>query len=156
VVHDIDPRLWVGETLTASQRIDRTLGREHLIADLSGAFGVLTLLLVSVGVYGTLAYAVSRRTREIGVRIALGAKGPSVMGLVLQEVASVVVAGVVAGVMLSALAGRLVQSLLFGLAPTDPGVLFSAVSVLVVVALTAGVVPALRASRLDPAEVLRE
>ena len=96
-VREVDPQLSPGEVLSASERIDRTLGRERLLANLSSAFGVLTLLLVSTRVYGTLGYAVNRRTREIGVRIALGAGCLSVIGLVFRELAAVVIAGALAG-----------------------------------------------------------
>ena len=155
-VREVDPQLSPGEVLSVSERIDRTLGRERLLANLSSAFGVLTLLLVSTGVYGTLGYAVNRRTREIGVRIALGAGRASVIGLVLRELAAVVIAGALAGAALSVLVGRLVQSLLFGLTPADAPTLMTAIGLLLGVALAAGVLPAWRASRLDAAEVLRQ
>lgn len=155
-MREVDPQLSPGEVLSVSDRIDRTLGRERMLANLSSAFGFLTLLLVSTGVYGTLGYAVNRRTREIGVRIALGAGRASVIGLVLRELAAVVIAGAVAGAALSMLVGRLVQSLLFGLTPADAPTLMTAIGLLLGVALAAGVRPAWRASRVDPAEVLRQ
>jgi len=155
-VREVDPQLSPGEVLSVSERIDRTLGRERLLANLSSAFGVLTLLLVSTGVYGTLGYAVNRRTREIGVRIALGAGRLSVIGLVFRELAAVVIAGALAGAALSVLVGRLVQSLLFGLTPADAPTQMTSIGLLLGVALAAGVLPAWRASRLDAAEVLRQ
>ena len=155
-VREVDPQLSPGEVLSVSERIDRTLGRERLLANLSSAFGVLTLLLVSTGVYGTLGYTVNQPSREIGVRIALGAGRASVIGLVLRQLAAVVIAGALAGASLSVLVGRLVQSLLFGLTPADAPTLMTAIGLLLCVALATGVLPAWRASRLDAAEVLRE
>jgi predicted permease len=151
-----DAHLRMGEVLAASDRIDRTLGREHLVATLSSAFGGLTLLLVAIGVYGTLAYAVSRRTRELGVRLALGATRLGVVSLVLRELLAVVVAGMIVGGALTLLLGGLVKSLLFGLATTDAATFVVATAVLAAAALLAGLVPVLRACRLDPADVLRE
>jgi predicted permease len=155
-VREIDPRLRVGQTLTLSDRVERTLGREHLLADLSGFFGTVTLLLVSVGIYGTLAYTAGRRTKEIGLRLALGARRGAVVWLVFRQIAIVMCVGVALGVMGGLAVGRLVRSMLFGLQPTDPITFVSAAVMLIGVALAAGLVPAWRASRLDPAVVLRE
>ena len=155
-VHDVDPRLTVGETLTLAERVDRKLGREHLVANLSTFFGALTLLLVSVGIYGTLAYVVGQRTKEIGMRLALGARRVEVLWLVLREIVVILAIGTAAGVGAAVGAGRLVRSLLFGLEPADVLTLATAAAILATVALAAGFLPAFRASRLDPAEVLRE
>jgi predicted permease len=155
-VREIDPRLRVGQTLTLSERVDRTLGREHLMADLSGFFGTVTLLLVSIGIYGTLAYTAGRRRKEIGLRLALGARRGSVVWLVLRQIAIVMGVGVALGVVGALAVGRLVRSMLFGLQPTDPITFVSAAVMLIGVAVAAGLVPAWRASRLDPAVVLRE
>lgn len=155
-VREVDPRLRVGETLTLAARVDRKLGREHLLADLSSLFGALTLLLVSIGVYGTLAYTVGRRVKEIGVRLALGARRAAVIWLVVREVALIVIVGVALGSAGALGVGRLVRSVLFGLQPADALTLATAAGLLMIVALVAGLLPALRASRLDPASVLRE
>ena len=155
-VHDVDPRLSAGETLTLAERVDRKLGREHLVASLSTFFGALTLLLVSVGIYGTLAYVVGQRTKEIGMRLALGARRVVVLWLVLREIVVILAIGTAAGAAGAVGAGRFVRSLLFGLEPADAVTLATAAAILATVALAAGFLPAFRASRLDPAEVLRE
>ena len=152
----MDPRLSAGETLTLAERVDRKLGREHLVASLSTFFGALTLLLVSVGIYGTLAYVVGQRTKEIGMRLALGAKRVVVLWLVLREIVVILAIGTAAGAAGAVGAGRFVRSLLFGLEPADAVTLATAAAILATVALAAGFLPAFRASRLDPAEVLRE
>ena len=156
VVRDVDPRLYVGEILPVSERVDRKLGQEHLMTNLSGFFGVLTLLLVSIGVYGTVAYSAGRRTNELGVRLALGARRAGMVWLVLRDVLTVVLAGVAIGSAGAFGVGRLVRTVLFGVQPADPVTLVSAAGLLLGVALIAGLLPAFRASRLDPAIVLRE
>jgi predicted permease len=155
-VRDVDPRISVASARTVAAMIDQKLGREHMIADISGVFSVLTLLLVSIGIYGTVAYTVGRRTRELGLRLALGARRGSVVWLVVREVALILAIGTALGLAGAAGAGRLVQSLLYGIEPTDVVTLMTAASLLAAVALAAAYLPALRASRLDPAAVLRE
>ncbi len=155
-VREVDPRLTVGEIRTLAQRVDQKLGREHLVADLSTVFGGLTLLLVSIGIYGSLAFIVGQRTRELGVRLALGSTRAGVVRLILHEILAIVLIGVAIGTAGAIAAGRLVRSLLFGLEPADPVTLAMAAGLLGAVALTAALLPALRAARLDPAEVLRE
>ena len=142
--------------MTLSGRIDRKLGREHLVADLAGFFGTLTLVLLSIGVYGTLAYTVGRRTKEIGVRLALGARRNGVIWMVLRQVVIIVAAGLAVGTAGVLAVGRLVTPLLFGVAPSDPSTIVAAAGLLSAVAILAGALPALAASRLDPATVLRE
>jgi ABC-type lipoprotein release transport system permease subunit len=155
-IREVDPRLSVAEITTLSTLIDRALNREHLVADLAGFFSGLALLLVSIGLYGTLAYTAARRSKEIGIRLALGARRVAVIWLVLR--AAVVRLGIglllgVAGVLAS---GRLVAFLLFGLRPNDPATITIAAMVLISVALVASFLPAFRASRMDPAAVLRD
>ena len=142
--------------MTLSDLIDRKLGREHLVADLAGFFGTLTLALLSIGVYGTLAYAVGQRTKELGVRVALGARRAGIVWMVLRQIVGVVAVGVVVGSVGVLVVGRLVKPLLFGLTPTDPWTVGSACIILVGIAALAGGLPARAASRLDPATVLRE
>ena len=115
----------------------------------------MTLLLVSIGIYGTLAYAVARRTNEIGIRMALGAQPASVLRMVLQDVLRVLAAGVAVGVAAVLACGRLVASMLFGLKPTDLATIALAALALIVTALAAGYIPARRASRIDPLTALR-
>jgi predicted permease len=154
-IRAIDPRMRIGEITTFSERIDRKLSREYLVADISGFFSGLTLLLVSIGIYGTLAYAVAQRTNEIGIRMALGAQPASILAMVLQDILRVLAAGLGAGVVAVWACGRLVASLLFGLKPTDLATIALSVLALIAIALAAGYVPARRASRIDPLSALR-
>lgn len=154
-IREIDPRLRIAEVSTLGERIDRKLGREYLVADIAGFFGGLTLFLVSIGIYGTLAYTVAQRTNEIGIRMALGAEPASVMKMVLRDILLLLAAGLGTGVVAVAVCGRLVESLLFGLKPTDLTTIALAASVLTAIALTAGYLPARRASRVDPLTALR-
>jgi predicted permease len=156
LIHDIDPHLSAGAMMTLSDRIDQNLGRERLVADLAGWFGMLTLALLSVGVYGTVAYTVGQRTKEIGVRLALGARRTAVVWLVLRQIVGVVALGGLTGAAGVFVVGRLVKPLLFGVAPTDPWTISSAAILLGGIAVLAGGLPARAASRLDPATVLRE
>ena len=123
---------------------------------LSGFFGGLALLLAGLGLYGVTSYAVSRRRTEIGIRLALGAAPGGVIRLVLRRVALLVGAGVIVGAGVSVWASQFVATLLYGMQPRDPVTLIGAASVLVAVGTLAGWLPARRASRIDPAEVLRE
>jgi ABC-type antimicrobial peptide transport system permease subunit len=119
-------------------------------------FGGLTLVLLSIGVYGTLAYVVARRTKEIGVRLALGARPIAVVGMVLRQIGLVVAAGLSAGLVGVFLVGRLLAPLVFGFKAADPITIGSAAGLLVAVAFAAACIPAIAASRVDPAVVLRE
>jgi ABC-type antimicrobial peptide transport system permease subunit len=137
-------------------QIGTTMTQERLIAALSGFFGVLALLLAAIGLYGVTAYAVTRRHIELGIRMALGSTPAGVVRLVLGRVVLLVFSGVVLGALASWWATSIVESLLFGLSPRDPVTMVGAVTVLVAVGAIAGWLPAMRASRIDPASVLRE
>ena len=113
------------------------------------------MLLASIGIYGVTAYGTSRQTNEFGVRMALGADRRHVLWLVLGETARLGVAGVVIGLLLALAAGRFISSLLFGLTPYDPAAILVAAAAMIAVALVAGYVPALRATRIDPLLALR-
>jgi predicted permease len=154
-VREADPRLRIGEITTLEKRIDQKLALEFLVADVAGFFSGLALLLVSIGIYGTLAYTVARRTNEIGIRMALGARAGAVLSVILREVLWVLVLGLAAGVAAALAAGRLVASMLFGLKPTDLSTIALAVLVSSAASLAAGYIPARRASRVDPATALR-
>src|SRR5262249_30538291 len=118
IVRDLDPHLNAGTPTTLSDQIDRKLDRQHLLADLAELFGMLTLILLSIGVYGTLAYSVHQRAKEIAVCLALGARGSSIVWMVFRQIGSVIVVGVTIGIGgVIAIAG-LVKPLLFGVAPT--------------------------------------
>jgi ABC-type antimicrobial peptide transport system permease subunit len=131
------------------------LVKERMMAMLSGFFGVLALILAMSGLYGVISYVVARRTNEIGIRVALGARQGQVVGMVVREAGWLLVAGVAAGLALSLIAGRSASSLLFGLKPYDPLTLGAAVAVLAAIAGLASFVPARRASKVDPMVALR-
>lgn len=139
-----------------ASQVDASLTQERLVAMLSGFFGALALLLASLGLYGVTSYAVGRRRREIGIRVALGAAPSGVIKMVLVRVAMLVGVGTIAGTAISMWAGRFVSPLLYGLEPRDPVTLGAAVVVLGAIGAMAGLIPAARASRIDPAIVLRE
>ncbi|MBV9880620.1 MAG: ABC transporter permease [Gemmatirosa sp.] len=151
----MDPRLSLRYTTLAAQ-VGASLARERLLATLSGFFGALALLLAMVGLYGTMAYTLAQRRREIGVRLALGAARGRVMRLVLGEVGRLVALGVVLGAAGAAAAARLMAPFLFGLSPADPATWALSAAVLSAVALAAGALPAWRAATLDPVSAIRD
>ena len=135
--------------------IENTLGRERLMALLSGFFGVLASLLAMIGLYGVMSYIVAMRKNEIGIRMALGASRGHVIGIVVRQTLTLLAVGVGAGLVLSLAAAKGANSLLYGLTANDPLALFSAAGFLAVVALAASYIPAYRASRVDPMNALR-
>ncbi|MGI9628970.1 MAG: ABC transporter permease [Longimicrobiales bacterium] len=155
VIRAIDPNLPVERLETLVQVAKENVMLDRLITTLSAAFAVLATILAAVGLYGVLAYTVSQRTREIGLRVALGADGSRVRGLVLRQVARMTVIGVIIGLVGAFFLGRAAESLLFGLEGSDPFVMVGVVLTLSVVALSAGYLPARRASRVDPMVALR-
>jgi predicted permease len=155
MVRDVDANVPILRVVTQAQTIDRLLLNERLVARLFGLFAGLALMLASIGLYGLLSYEVAGRTREIGIRTALGAQRRSVLLLFLRRGLVLVVVGSVAGVAAAILVSRLLESLLFGVGPTDPAT-FAAVPVLLVaVGVAACWIPAMRATRVDPAVALR-
>lgn len=150
-----DPNIMVRRATTLSAQVDETLARERLLLGLSSAFGGLALLLAAIGLYGTLAYAVTRRMREIGIRLALGAQPGTVLRLILGDAMRLVGWGLVAGVPLALLTARTLRSFLFGVGPHDPAALIGACFVLAVTAIVAAYAPARRAARVDPMVTLR-
>jgi predicted permease len=155
VVARIDPNLPLIALKTMPQQIRENVALDRMIGMMSAAFAVLATLLAAVGLYGVLAYTVAQRTREIGVRIALGADASRVRGMVLGQVARLTLVGGVTGIVAALALGRAAESLLFGLDGHDPVVIIAAVSILAIVALGAGYIPAWRASRVDPMRALR-
>ena len=154
-VRVLDASLPVYAVRTMAVQVDRSLFFERMTAALSGAFGLLATLLSAVGVYGVVSYTVVRRTREIGIRMALGAGRRRVLGLVLRDVAWLAAVGVGLGLPSAIALTRFVESQLYGLSPTDPLTLGLATLVLLAVALVSGYLPASRASRVDPVTALR-
>jgi ABC-type antimicrobial peptide transport system permease subunit len=139
-----------------ADQVDASLTQERLVAMLAGFFGVLALLLAGLGLYGVTSYAVTRRRTEIGIRMALGAAPGGVVRMVLSRVTLLVGIGVIVGAAVSAWASRFVETLVYGLEPRDPATFTIAAVVLAIVGAAAGWVPAHRASRIDPAIVLRD
>jgi predicted permease len=154
-VKKLDASMPVFQMQTLEQQLDDTLLTERLIAMLSAGFGALATLLASIGLYGVMAFVVARRTKEIGVRMALGARPRSVVWLVMREVLLLVGIGLAVGVPAAIALGRFVSTQLYGIQARDPWVAGVAIILLVVVASLAGLLPARRASRIDPLVALR-
>jgi len=154
-VRQVDPNLPLMNVSTQIDEIERRFAQERLVARACTLFGGLALLVASVGVFGVMSYSVARRTNEIGIRLALGAERRDVLQLVMGESLVLVAAGVTIGVAGAMASSRTLSSLLFGVAPTDPGTMAGAVAVIVLVSALAGYLPARRASRIDPNIALR-
>ncbi|MGA8940801.1 MAG: ABC transporter permease [Acidobacteriaceae bacterium] len=155
VTAQIDPDLPLTDIRTQQQQINETLLTQTMFASLTTGFGLLALALACVGIYGIMAYTVSQRTNEIGIRLALGAMREQVRAMVLREAAWLAASGVVIGLVTTLLLLRLIKSMLYGLKPTDPLTLAASVLLLLVMAFVAGFIPATRASRVEPIEALR-
>src|SRR5262249_26273782 len=149
-VHDMDPNLPVFAMRTLEVQLERNLIAERITAFLASVFAVLATMLAAVGLYGVMAYSVLRRTREIGIRMALGAAGRNVVWLIMREVLLLVIGGVAIALPAAWLLTRYVQSQLYGITPHDATTIVAATAGLGVVALLAGYLPALRATRIDP------
>jgi len=140
---------------TLDQAVEESLIQERLMARLSGSFGLLALLLACVGLYGVMSYAVARRTSEIGIRVALGAREQDVLWLVLRETLLLVTLGITIGLPVALASTRLISSRLFGLTPMDPVTISASTLLLAAVAALAGYLPARRAANVDPMVALR-
>jgi predicted permease len=149
------PDILISDVATLTSYVDHWLLEDRLVSTLASFFGVLALLLASIGLYGTMSYSVARRTNEIGIRMALGASGTGVVRLVLRDAVIMIAAGMAVGVPAATAGGRYIRSQLFGLRPADPLTLALACLALATVALLAGYLPARRASRVHPMEALR-
>ena len=155
IVRQADGRVPVTDVRTQIQDIDRTINQEITFADLCTGFAILAMVIACVGLYGTVAYNVARRTGEIGIRMALGARRGVVVRMVLGEVLLLAIAGLAAGLGAAMGTSKFVSSFLYGLKANDPLAQALAVAALLAAALAAGYVPALRASRIDPMTALR-
>jgi predicted permease len=154
-LQQVDPELPVSRIATFGERVALSLGRERMLTMLSVSFGVLALLLACVGLYGLMSYSLARRTKEFGIRIALGASPGRILSFVFGEVLALLIAGIVIGVPLVIGGTRYATSLLYGISARDPRMIVAATVVLAVVAVAAGFVPARRATRVDPMVSLR-
>jgi ABC-type antimicrobial peptide transport system permease subunit len=140
---------------TVDAQLQRSLVNQRMIAGLSSVFSILATLLAVVGLYGVMAYSVTRRTREIGVRMALGAVASRVAWLVMRETLTLIVLGVALALPTAWWLSRYVQSELYGVTPTDPLTIIFAILSLALVASAAGLIPAMRAARINPIRALR-
>jgi putative ABC transport system permease protein len=155
-VQSVDSNLPIFNIRTLETQLSNELVTQRLSVILVGLFSVLALLLAAVGLYGVLAYSIAQRTREIGIRIALGAESGTILTLVVRQGLTIVGIGLIAGIISSIILTHLIQSLLYGVSGTDPVALLTAVGVLALAAFLACLVPALRAIRVDPITALRE
>ena len=155
IMQQLDPLVAVENMRTMEAQVRENIFLDRLITIMSSAFAVLATILAAVGLYGVLAYSVTQRTREIGVRMALGADASSVRRLVLRQVGWMFLVGGAAGLLAAFFIGRVAESQLFGMTGTDPVVFAAATALLAVIALVAGYLPARRATRIDPMLALR-
>jgi predicted permease len=151
----LDATLPVTAMRTMDDQLDQSLTTQRMVAGLSAFFGILATLLAAIGLYGVMAYSVTRRTRELGIRVALGAGRASLLKLVMREVIVLTAVGVAIAIPAAIALARLVRAQLYGVAPTDPFSMALAAIALVAVAMLAGYVPAQRATRVDPISALR-
>jgi putative ABC transport system permease protein len=154
-VRQLDAAMPVYEMKTVSGQLDETLLTDRLVALLSAGFGLLATLLASIGLYGVMAFVVARRRKELGIRLALGAQPTGVVWLVMKEVLLLLAIGFAIGIPAAAASGRLVSSQLYGIQAHDPRMAVLTIVVLSVVSVAAGLIPARRASRIDPILALR-
>jgi len=154
-VHEAAPNVPIMGMMTQTERIDSTIVQERTFADLCTAFAVLALMIACVGLYGTMAYAVSRRTNEIGIRMALGADRRRIIWMVLREVLALAALGLTVGLVCAWTAMSTIQSFVFGMKPADPIAILLAAGILAAALVLAGFAPAARASRIDPLTALR-
>ena len=155
IVRGLDPELAIYQVRTLEEMSARSIAPRRFLAGLVSAAALLSLIIAAVGVYGVMAYGVSQRRQEIGVRLALGAPRSSVLRMVLREGAVLAAIGGIAGLCLSYAAGRTFESLLAGVRPADPVTYSIAIAVALLMTLSGSLIPALRALRVDPVKALR-
>jgi predicted permease len=155
VVNEMDPTLPITNLKTMGLQVDESLVTERMIASLSSVFGSLATALVLIGLYGVMAYMVTRRSREIGIRMALGAMAGNVVWLVMREVLVLIACGIALGLPAAYAPTKLVQAQLYGIDPGDPRSIAAATALLAAVTAIAGYMPARRAASFDPLRILR-
>jgi ABC-type antimicrobial peptide transport system permease subunit len=155
VVREFDSGMPVYSMKTVESQLDETLLSDRLVAMLSAGFGALATLLASIGLYGVMAFVVARRTKELGIRLALGAQPGFVVWIVMREVLLLLAIGLAVGIPAAMALGRYVSAQLYGIKPSDPVIAVSTVTLLAIVSAAAGLIPAQRASRIDPILALR-
>ena len=155
MINQIDDKLPIFGVITLNDQLHLNLNQERLIAQLVSFFGAVALILACIGLYGVMAQGVARRTSEIGIRMALGARGANIAWMILRETLYLVLAGLVLGVPAALIGAKLISTQLFGLSATDPVTLIGAAIILAVVAMLAGYLPARRAARVNPLNALR-
>jgi putative ABC transport system permease protein len=155
IVSELDPDQPLGEAMTMDQVLARSMGDYQAYMKLLGIFAGIAVLLAVMGIYGVMSYYVSQRTREIGIRVALGANSRDVLGLVVKLAAKLALIGVVVGIALALGVARLIATFLYGVSPSDPITYASVAAVLIAVALLASFIPARRATKVDPMTALR-
>jgi predicted permease len=154
-VRQIQPGLPLMNMNTQIERVEQRFAQEKVFAQAYGLFGGLALVLASIGLFGLMSYSVGRRTSEIGIRMALGAERQNVLGLIMRESMTLVIAGIAIGLALAVAAGRMITTLLFEVAPTDSVTMILAIATMLLVSALAGYLPARRAARVDPMTALR-
>ena len=155
ILRDIDPNLPLKQPMTQRAQFEESISSDLLLANLSVFFGLLAALLVAVGLYGTLSYRIGRRSGEIGVRMALGARREQVLWMVIRESLILAAAGLIVGVPFSLLVARLLRSNLYGLSQTDLVTFITALLGIAIITLVASFIPARRAASIDPIQALR-
>jgi predicted permease len=155
VLNALDPTLPIIRLRSMDEVFSDAVARPHFLAELLGVFATVALLLSAIGTYGVLAYSVTERRREIGIRMALGASGSGVLAMVLRQGLVLVMFGLVAGLIGAAALTRLTSTLLFGVRPVDPPTFVAVTAFMLVVAAAAAIIPARRATRVDPLVALR-
>jgi putative ABC transport system permease protein len=155
-LHEIAPAVPVGAMTTLDAQFDGSIATERLLASIAGFFGVMALLLVAVGVYGNLASSVAQRTREFGIRLALGATGPRIVRMILANALLPVSLGILIGLPLAFSSARIAQGALFGVTSHDPETYLSSAVILLLVAVMAATIPSRKAARADAVSALRQ
>ena len=155
IIRNADPTLPIASFRTLDEQVNRSLTTERMLAALSSSFGTLALLLSLVGLYGVMSFVVTQRTREIGIRLAMGATRLSTVWLILSDALVMIAGGIAIALPCVWALGRLVESQLYGVKPTDPVTILSATLVLCSTALGAALIPARRAAAVNPTHALR-